>query len=119
MRAYEFDNEGKTTFRGITLRQLNREKRDYMRRKESLERRERLIPIMYGNPGKAHERLEFEKAQLELEHQKAELAAARREARTKSDEAIAELAIGGAKAGQTSRSKVTNMARAEMRQRRK
>ena len=117
MRAHEFINEGKSEFRGITLRQLNKEKHDYMRRKASLERRQRLIPIIYGNPGKAHEQLEFEKAQLELEQQKAELVAARREARIESDEAIVQLAKDGAKAGQVGRSKVADLARTEMRRR--
>ena len=119
MRAHEFIDEGKSEFRGITLRQLNREKHDYMWRKASLERRRQLIPIIYGNPGKAHERLEFEKAQLELEQQKAELAAARQGARIGSDDAVAELAMDGAKAGQIGRSKVTKMARTEMRRRKK
>lgn len=117
MRAHEFINRGKKTFRGITPRQLNKEKRDYMRRKASLEQRQRLIPLMYANRGKAHERLEFEKARLDLELQMVELAKAKAEARAETLDAISGMAKAGAEAGRQGQSKVTSMARAEIRQR--
>lgn len=117
MRAYEFINEGQTNFRGITLRQLNKEKHDFMRRKASLERRQRLIPLMYINPGKAHERLELEKSRLELEQQKAELAATKIETHAEVSKAISGMAKAGSEADQKDRSKVTDMAKTEMRRR--
>jgi hypothetical protein len=54
-----------------------------------------LIPIIYGNPGKALERIELEKARLELAHQNAELAATEAEANAETSDAISSMAKAG------------------------
>lgn len=117
MRAHEFISEEKSKFRGITLRQLNKEKHDYTRRKASLERRQRLIPLMYANPAIEIERIDLEKARLELEQQKVELAATKAEYRAETSAAISCMAKAGSEADQQSRSKISNLARTEMRRR--
>ena len=119
MRAWEIITEANNRRPEISLRHVHYLKQERNRVVASHARRLPIIRKMYANPGKEHERIELEKAQLELEQQKAELAAARREARIESDEAVAELAMDGAKAGQVDRSKVANMAQTEMRRRKK
>lgn len=71
----------------------------------------------HANPGKAHERLEFEKAQLELEQQKAELAATKAEVQAETPRAIRSMAKAGSKADQKNQLKVAGMANAELRRR--
>ena len=51
-----------------------------MARQASFARRDALLPIMYGNPAKELERIELERAYIELAQDQAELVAARAEA---------------------------------------
>ena len=74
---------------------------------------------MYASPAREHEQIELEKARLELEQQKAELAATRAEIQTKTKEAITDMADAGSKANQQSRAKVSSMAKAQMRRKKK
>jgi hypothetical protein len=117
MRAHEFILEQGSRNRGITLRQMNRAKHDYKRRKASLDRRKRLVRVMYTNPAKEHERIDLEKSRLELEQQKAELAATKANTQADLPMAISTMAKAGSEAEHQRRSKLSNMAKSEMRRR--
>ncbi len=119
MRAHDFIIEDNTTFRDIPLRQLNKEKHDYKRRKASFERRQRLIPRMYANPGKELEQIELEKARLELAQQRAELAATHAEMKNEDSAAIGALAKSARQNSTKSAEKITSMARSQMRRKKK
>lgn len=119
MRVYESINEDKPQFRGSTLRQMNKDKYDYMRRKASFEKRQKLIPQMYANPVKEHERIELEKARLELAQQKAELAATQAEIKNETDTAIYDLAKSARKRSAEDDAKITSLARSQMRRKKK
>ncbi len=117
MRAWEFITETKNRRLPISLRQLNGLKHEVRAREASLARRDRLVKIMYANPAKELERIDLEKARLELEQQEAELAATKAETQAETSMAISGMAKAGSKADQQSRSKISNMAQSEMRRR--
>ena len=119
MRAREFITEKRTRNPEISLRHLNHLKHVGRARAASHARQAALKRMMYANPAIEHERIELEKARLELEQQKAELAATRAEARAQSHEAITDMADAGSQANQPSKDKVTTMAKAQMRRRKK
>ena len=77
MRAWEIITEDQTRRPEISLRHLNQLKHINRARTASLARQAALKRTMYANPAREHERIELEKARLELEQQKAELAATR------------------------------------------
>ena len=117
MRAHEFINEGKTRRPEISLRHLNRLKHINRARAASDARRLALKRRMYASPAKEHEKIELEKARLELAQQQAELAATKAEAQIKTDEAIADMADAGSEANKQSRNRVASMARTTIRKR--
>ncbi len=65
MRAWEFTVEVRRA-PGLTLRQLNQMKLDHKARQASQARHDALVQIMYRNPSKDLERIELEKAYIEL-----------------------------------------------------
>ncbi len=117
MRAHEFITEDQKRRPEISLRHLNHLKHMNRKRAASFARQAALKRIMYANPAWEHERLEIEKARLDLEQQKAELATTRAEIQAKTHEAITNMADAGSKANQQSRAKVASMAKAQMRRR--
>ena len=119
MRAWEIITEDRTRRPEISLRHLNDLKHISRARAASHARRDRLVRTMYTNPAREHERIELEKAQLDLSQQKAELALTRAEALAANREAITGMAKVGTEAEQQDRRKVTNMARTERRRRKK
>ena len=117
MRAYEFISETENSRPAISLRQLNDLKHEVRAREVSLARRDRLLKIMYANPAKELERIDLEKARLELEQQQVELASAKSEAQAEISKAISGMAKAGSEADQQYQSKISNLAQAEMRRR--
>ena len=117
MRAHEFIAEDQKGRPEVSLRHLNHLKHLGRARATSLARQAALKRIMYGNPAREHERIERDKARLELEQQKAELASTRAEVQAKTKEAITGMAEAGSKANQQSKAKVAAMAKAQMRRR--
>ena len=115
MRAWEFIIETENNRPTISLRQLNGLKHELHTREASRVQRDRLVKIMYANPAKEHELIELEKARLELEQLMAELAATKAEAQAETAMAVSSMAKAGSKADQQRRSKISNMARTEMR----
>ena len=115
MRAWEIITEDQTGRPEISLRHLNQLKHMSRARAASDARRDRLVRTIYANPAREHERIEFEKAKMELAQQKAELVATRAEAQAEPREAIADLAKAGTETEQRHRAKVVNMARTELR----
>ena len=117
MRAWEFITETENSRPAISLRQLNNLKHEVRAREASRAQRDRLVRIMYANPTKELERIDLEKARLELEQQKSDLSATKAEAHANTTEAISSMAKAGSKADQQSRTKVSKLARTEMRRR--
>lgn len=64
MRVWEFITEVRRV-PPMTLRHVNKMKNDQRARAASFARRDALLPIMYGKPGKEMERIELEKAYIE------------------------------------------------------
>jgi hypothetical protein len=79
MRARDFIKEVRRV-PPITLRHINKMKKDEAARQASFVRRQALLPIMFSNPAKQIEQIELEKARIELAQQQAELAATRAKA---------------------------------------
>ena len=119
MRAHEFINEGKTRRPEISLRHLNKLKHINKARAASDARRLALQRMMYASPAREHEQIELEKARLELAQQQVELAATKAETKIKTGETITDMANAGSNSIQQSRNKVANMAKTEMRRRKK
>ena len=119
MRAWEIITEGRKRRHEISLRQLNHIKQEDRARAASHARRLPIVRAMYANPEWAQERIELEKVWLDLEQQRAEVAASKAEAHSETQEAIDDMADAGSKAKQQSRAKVGNMAKAAMRRRKK
>ena len=67
MRAHEFITEDQKRRPEISLRHLNRLNHTNRARAASLARQAALKRIMYANSAREHERIELEKARLELE----------------------------------------------------
>ena len=67
MRAHEFIAEDQKRRLEISPRHLNRLKHMNRARAASHARRAALVKTMYASPGREHERIEIEKARLELE----------------------------------------------------
>ena len=95
MRAHEFITEDRKSRPEMSLRHLNHFKYVCQASAASHARQAALKRIMYANPAREHERIELEKARLDLKLQKAELAAARAEAHAQSHEAMTDMADAG------------------------
>ncbi len=67
MRAHEFITENQKRRPEISLRHLNHLKHINRARAASLARQAALKRTMYASPAREHERIELEKARLELE----------------------------------------------------
>ena len=119
MRAFEFIAEKKDRRPEISLRHLHYLKRERDRVAGSHERRLPILRAMYAHSGWEVERLELEKARLDVAQQKAELAATEAEAQADARDAISNMAKAGSKASQRSRDKVAAMAQTQMRRRKK
>ncbi len=121
MRAYEFINEEQGRMPTISLRHLDGLGKEESRRAAWHAKREPLVRAMYANPARELEQIELEKARMELEQQKTDLAISKveigGEAEAEANEAITAMAEAGSKADQQSRAKITGMARGEMRRR--
>jgi len=94
MRAREFTYEAKRQPE-LTLRHLNKLKNETRIRQTEIDQRNALLPIMYGNPAKEIERIELEKAYIELEQLKTELALTKSEAEQKNKETLYKMALSG------------------------
>ncbi len=119
MRAWEIITEAEARRPKISLRQLNHIKREDRARAASHARRLPIVRAMYASREWAHDQIELAKAWLDLEQQKAEIAASKAEIQAETREAIDDMAEADSKANQQSRSKVGNMAKAAMRRRKK
>ena len=106
MRAWEIITEGRVRRPEISLRQLNHIKHEDRARAASHARRLPIVRAMYANPEWMQERIELEKAGLDLEQQKVEVAASQAEANSATREAIDDMADAGSKAKQQGRTKV-------------
>ncbi len=103
MRAYEFLCEVKRV-PPVSLRHVNKTKKDEAARQASFKRRSDLVRLMYPKPGWELQRIELEKARIELEQQKtvlaqqqAELANTRSEVGLESKKAIKKMAAASIK----------------------
>ena len=114
MRAWEFMTEGRGAKPKITLRHLNKIKRQQQSRDASLQNRVERTRAMYANTNWQKEQLEIERMRLELEQLKAETEATKAEARATNAEAISELARSGSEAKDHDAERVQNMAMAEI-----
>lgn len=117
MRAWEFITEAEARRPEMSLYHLDDLGDQWAKREAWHAKRLPIVRAMYANTAREHQRIELEKARLDLKQQKAELAATEAEAHAETSEAISGMASAGIKADQQSRSRVTSMARAEMRQR--
>ncbi len=119
MRAWEFITENKNRRPKVSLRQIHYLKRERERVAASHARRLPIIRAMYAHSGWEQERLELDKVRLDVAQQRAELAATKAEAHADTREAISNMAKAGSKANRRNRAKVTAMAQAQMRRRKK
>ncbi len=86
MRAYEFITEDRDRAPEITLRSINRWRREEKEKKASHRRHAALVSIMYNDPHRELKQIELEKARLELEELRAEIVKTRAETEeTKAD----------------------------------
>ena len=106
MRAWEFLNED-NQYRGLSLRHINKMKQDHRARQASFDRNDKLVSVMYSDPLRD---IEIQKARMELEMQKAELAKAQAEASNETSEAISKMAAGGRERRKEDRQRVEDMA---------
>ena len=74
MRAYEFITEDRGREPEITLRSLNRWNHEKKEREASHRQHAALVRIMYNDPDRELKQIELEKARLELEELRAEIA---------------------------------------------
>ncbi len=119
MRAWEFITEGKARRPEISLHHLDDLGQEWERRAAWHAKRLPIVRAMYAHSGWEHERIELEKARLDLEQQKAELAATGAETQAETREAITDMAEAGSRASQQDRAKVASMARAAIRRKKK
>ena len=76
MRAWEIITEDRDRGPEITLRSLNRQNREEKEQQASHRRHAALVRVMYNDPDRELKQIELEKARLELEELRAEIAAA-------------------------------------------
>jgi len=94
MRAWEFMTETERQ-PDMTLQQINTAKKEMRHRQNEIDKRNALIPIMYANSTKELERIELEKAYIELEQLKTELALSKAEAKQQNKNALYKMALSG------------------------
>ncbi len=75
MRAWEFLTEDRDRAPEVTLRGLNRQNRLEKERQASHRRHAKLVRVMYNDPDRELKQIELEKARLELEELRANIAA--------------------------------------------
>jgi len=118
MRASEFIAETKRV-PPMSLRHINKMKKDEAARQASFDRRDDLVRIMYANPAWELQQIELEKARIELAQQKAELTVTRAEAVDAESEAIAQMAHSGLEVRREKRKQVSKMAKKGLGRRKK
>lgn len=109
MRAREFIAELKRV-PTMTLRHINKLKKEEEARQASFSRRDALLPVMYGNPARELERIELEKAYIDLAQQQAELIAFKAELDRESKKALAQLAASGIETRKANQEKINDNA---------
>lgn len=109
MRAREFITELKRV-PTMTLRHINKLKKNQEARHASFARRDALLPVMYGNPARELERIELEKAYIDLAQQQAELVATRAELDRAGNEKLAQMAASGMKTRRDNQKKINDNA---------
>ncbi|MBT3703473.1 MAG: hypothetical protein HOG12_18240 [Alphaproteobacteria bacterium] len=109
MRAWEFITEVQRV-PPMSLRHINKMKKDEEARQASFDRRDAMLPIMYGNPAKELERIELRKAYIELAQQEAELANTRAAANRESWKEISRMAAAGIETRKANQKKINDMA---------
>lgn len=109
MRAREFITELKR-MPTMTLRHINKMKKDQEARQASFAKRDNLLPIMYGNPARELERIELEKAYVDLAQHQAELVATRAEIESTSKKALANMAASGIETRKANQKKINDRA---------
>ena len=109
MRERDFIREAKRV-PPISVRHINKLKKDELARQASFARRDALIRIMYANPANELEQIQLEKARVELAQEKAELEATKAVASQANKDALARMAASGIQSRRDSREKIEAMA---------
>ena len=110
MRAWEFITEEQRV-PPVSLRHINKMKKDEEARQVSFASRDKLVRLMYAKPSWELQQIELEKARIELAQQKADLAATRTEAKDAEDDAIIRMAHSGLEIRKEKRKQVHNLAK--------
>ena len=118
MRAREFIAEANRS-PIISLRHINALKKIKKARLAKADRHNALVQIMYGSPANELQRIELERAYIELAKEQAELATARAEATQANKDALADMAAAGIDARQENRVQVSKLAATELGRRKK
>ena len=110
---------GKLRGAPIKLKRLNTQK--HKQRKQECERqeRQRLIQVMYGRDDLYREYLERQRMELEIDQMRASLNLEPLEANWATNTVVGELALNGIDVGRNNGERVSQMARAELRRKRK
>jgi len=116
MRAWEIMRKRKRTPER-SLRAINQQKHNERDRRASLSRQAEFVSVMYRDVDRQARELSLEKSLVELEQMKADLATSKREAQNEPLKAIHRMAKGRAKSNDKSQTRITNMARAQLRKR--
>ena len=111
MRAWEILENRVTPSRPITVRHLHKLKKEEHRRLAVDQERKALIPIMYGSTKWHQEQLELERTELELAQMRAEVAGTKAETKSKTKEAISDMARSGIKAENQTEQTIVALAR--------